>query len=455
MIAGLPKAMSDKASPPDRTHVLEEKLRQAEAQIARLRSLVEAAKILNSSLELDELLKVIMELAVLELRADRATLYLVDHGKGELWSKVVQGPEMVEIRLPLGKGIAGLVAVTGKVVNLQNAYEDPHFNPEIDRESEYKTQALLTIPVRNKREEIIGVLQILNKRGGSFTREDEEFFRALAVHTALAIENALLYKEALEKKKFEEELALAGEIQRRLLPDHYPEIAGLDVADLSFPCRQVGGDYFDYLRVGERGFGCAVGDVSGKGMPAALLMANLQAGLRALVDGVTPITHVIERLNNLLSRSSATKKFATLFYGEIDFETRVLRYVNAGHIFPFIVSGGGEVAYLTKGGTIVGMFEDATFEMGERKLETGDVLVLFTDGVTDARDPEGHEFGEARLVKFVKDLRALSPKRLLLELHREIVSFLKERPLEDDFTLVLIKAGEMPTSTASEPTPTP
>ncbi|MFN7971543.1 MAG: GAF domain-containing SpoIIE family protein phosphatase [Acidobacteriota bacterium] len=398
----------------------------------------------NSSLELDELLKVIMELAVLELHADRATLYLVDHAKGELWSRVVQGPEMVEIRLPLGKGIAGLVAVTGKVVNLQNAYDDPHFNPEVDRESEYKTQALLTIPVRNKREEIIGVLQILNKKGGSFTREDEEFFRSLAVHAALAIENALLYKEALEKRKFEEELALAGEIQRRLLPDHYPELTGLEVADLSFPCRQVGGDYFDYLKVGDHGFGCAVGDVSGKGMPAALLMANLQAGLRALVDGATPITSVMARLNNLLSRSSATKKFATLFYGEIDFTTRVLRYVNAGHIFPFIVSGEGEVTYLTKGGTIVGMFEDAAFEMEERPLRDGDVLVMFTDGVTDARDPEGREFGEARLVKFVKDLRALSPKRLLLELHREIVSFLKERPLEDDFTLVLIKAGEVP-----------
>lgn len=434
--------MSDKPPEASEKTTLEGRLALAEIQIARLKSLVEASKILNSSLELDELLKVIMELAVLELKADRSTLYLIDQQKGELWSRVVQGPEMIEIRLPIGKGIAGLVAQTGKVINLPDAYDDPHFNPEVDRESDYRTQAMLTIPVRNKREEIIGVLQILNKKvGSSFTKEDEEFFRSLAVHVALAVENALLYKEAREKKRFEEELALAGEIQRRLLPDHYPEVEGLEVADLSFPCRQVGGDYFDYLRIGERGFGVAVGDVSGKGMPAALLMANLQAGLRALVDGATPITSIMSRLNKLLARSSATKKFATLFYGEVADGSRELRYVNAGHIFPFLVDRDGNVSHLSNGGTIVGMFEDAVYESGAHVLADGDIIVLFTDGVTEARDPEGREFGVARLVDFVTTHRALSPKRLVLELHREIVAFLHERPLEDDFTLVVIKAA--------------
>lgn len=417
------------------------RLREAETQIARLKSLVEAAKILNSSLELDELLKVMMELAVLELKADRATLYLIDHKKEELWSRVVQGPEIVEIRLPMGKGIAGLVAVTGKVVNLPDAYQDPHFNPDVDRESGHRTQAMLTIPVRNKREEIIGVLQVLNKKeGASFTAEDEEFFRALAIHTALAVENALLYKEAREKKRFEEELQLAGEIQKRLLPDHYPELEGFEVADLSFPCRSVGGDYFDYIDLGERGFACAVGDVSGKGMPAALLMANLQAGLRALVDGTTPITHIMVRLNKLLSRSSATKKFATLFFGQIDCKSRRLEFVNAGHIYPFLVNAAGEVSYLAEGGTIIGMFEDARYEAGTRDVQAGDVIVAFTDGVSEARDPDGNEFGVARLVEFVRANRKLSPKRLVLELHREIVSFLRDRPLEDDFTLVVVKA---------------
>lgn len=425
----------------DDPKVLEQKLQAAERQISRLRSLVEASKILNSSLELDELLRVMMELAVLELRADRATLYLLDPMKGELWSKVVQGPEMVEIRLPIGKGIAGLVAATGKIVNLPDAYEDPHFYPEIDREVEYRTQALLTIPVRNKREEIIGVLQVLNKKdGGAFSREDEEFFGALAVHTALALENALLYREAREKQRLKEELALAGEIQKRLLPDHYPELPNVEVADLSFPCKDVGGDYYDYLKLGDRGFGCAVGDVSGKGMPAALLMANLQAGLRALVDGTTGIPQIMERLNKLLARSSATKKFATIFYGEVDVTTQTMTYVNAGHIFPFLVSSAGDVRYLSTGGTIVGMFEEATFTEERFPLHSGDIIVLFTDGVTEARDPEGREFGVDRLVRFVVDHRTISPKRMVLELHREIVAFLRDRPLEDDFTLVVIKA---------------
>src|SRR5262249_32835156 len=161
------------------------------------------------------------------------------------------------------------------------------------------------------------------------------------------------------------ELALAGEIQRRLLPDHYPEIEGLEVADLSFPCRHVGGDYFDYLKLGDGGFGCAVGDVSGKGVPAAPVDAKLHAGARPPVDGTTPITQIMHRLNKLLARSSATKKFATLFYGEIGRDHK-LRYVNAGHIFPFLVDKDGAVIHLSKGGTIVGMFEEAAYELGER-----------------------------------------------------------------------------------------
>ena len=428
---------------PEDVGKLKERLQAAEVQNARLRSLVEASKMLNSSLELDELLKVIMELAVLELKAERATFYLIDRDKGQLWSRVVQGPDLVEIRLPMGKGIAGLVASSGKVVNLPNAYDDPHFNPEIDQEIDSRTRAMLTIPVRNKREEVIGVLQVLNrKEAGAFTQEDEEFLRALGVHTALAVENALLYQEAREKRRFEEELALAGEIQRRLLPDHYPELTRFEVADLSFPCRAVGGDYFDYLRLGEHGFVCAVGDVSGKGMPAALLMANLQAGLRALVDGNTPATEILDRLNKLLARSSGTKKFATLFYGEFDWERMTLSYVNAGHIYPFLVKTDGSLRQLSRGGTIIGMFEDAPFEAESLSVDPGDIIVLFTDGVTEASDPDGREFGAERLERFVLDHRELSSKQLILELHREIVGFLRDRPLEDDFTLVVIKATQ-------------
>ncbi len=420
---------------------LKSKLKDAEAQIARLRSLVEASKILNSSLELDELLKVIMELAVLELQADRATLYMVDAKKGELWSKMVQGPETVEIRLPIGKGIAGFVAASGKVVNLPDAYEDPHFCPDVDTEYDHKTHSMLTIPVRNKREEVIGVLQVLNKTKAShFTEDDEEFLRALAVQAALALDNAILYQEAREKRRFEEEMALAGEIQRRLLPDHYPNLDALQVADLSFPCRQVGGDYYDYLPLTDGSFGCAIGDVSGKGMPAALLMANLQAGLRALVDNATPITKVMERLNKLLMRSSAAKKYATLFYGELDRTGRHLTYVNAGHIYPFLVSHDGTIQQLKQGGTILGMFPEAAYESATLELEPLDILVLYTDGVSEARDPGGREFGEERLVDFVRDHRLLTPKRIVLELHREIVGFLSERPLEDDFTLVVVQS---------------
>lgn len=194
---------------------LERKTAEFEAQVDKLHLLIEAAKTLNSTINGDELLELILTTATTSIRADRGTLYLIDPVTNELWSKVTDGRDQIEIRLPMGKGLAGYVAKTGETVNIPDAYQDPRFNPEIDKRSGYKTRNVLCMPLRDKEGKIIGVFQLLNKRGGTFTREDEEFIQALSVHAALALETARLVRELLQNER----LSTIGRLASSIIHD--------------------------------------------------------------------------------------------------------------------------------------------------------------------------------------------------------------------------------------------
>ncbi|MDL1891701.1 GAF domain-containing protein [Sphingobacteriales bacterium CHB3] len=180
---------------------LERNLASYQAQVDKLQLLIEASKTLNSTLDSDELLDAILTAATTSLRADRGTLYLIDPVTHELWSKVVKGEDVVEIRLSMGKGLAGYVAKTGQTVNIVDAYKDPRFNPEIDKKSGYRTHNVLCMPLRNKDGTIVGVFQLLNKRGGPFTKEDVDFIDALSVHASIAIQNAQMIKELVQSER--------------------------------------------------------------------------------------------------------------------------------------------------------------------------------------------------------------------------------------------------------------
>lgn len=184
-------------------------------QMNLMNKLIEASKIVNSSLEIDKLLKLILETATGTVQADRGTLYLVDEVKQELWSKVLQGNEMVEIRLPLGKGIAGCVAVEGETINIPDAYNDPRFNPEVDKKTGYRTKTILCMPMKNKDGKIIGVFQLLNKVGGIFTKEDEDFISALSIHASIAIENAQLAQQMVSTER----LSAVGRMASTIIHD--------------------------------------------------------------------------------------------------------------------------------------------------------------------------------------------------------------------------------------------
>ena len=286
------------------------KVIEEQAQVAeRLSFLVEASKVLNSTLDLPELLDIILKLTSQHTQADRGTLFLVDEDTQEIWSLIAHGLEAAEeIRLPIGQGIAGTVAQTGEVVNLADAYQDDRFDKDFDERSGYRTRSLLCVPIRNRDERIVGVLQLLNRDEGPFTTEDVDFLGSISVHAALALDNARLHRESLERQRLERELSLARRIQESLLPPAPPSVPGYDIAVRYQSSHQVGGDYYDFIPLDENTMVFVVADVEGKGVASALVMSNLQATLHALLKHVHSLQGVLFNLNEAMMRSSEARK---------------------------------------------------------------------------------------------------------------------------------------------------
>ena len=231
--------------------------------INQLSVLFEATRLLNSTLDLTELLELILRIARTEVKADRGSVFLVDHKHNELWSIVASGLDHQEIRIPLGEGVAGRVAKTGEIVNVEDAYSLDYFDSSFDQKFNYRTKSLLSLPIRHHSGHIVGVIQLLNSQEERFSAANVEFLSRLTGHMAMALENARVHRDSLEKQRLEKEFALARSIQRSLLPEAPPVVPGYEIAVLNDPCFEVGGDYFDLLPVSSTCWAAVVADVSG------------------------------------------------------------------------------------------------------------------------------------------------------------------------------------------------
>jgi serine phosphatase RsbU (regulator of sigma subunit) len=407
--------------------------------VQELSSIVEATKRLNSTLDLGELINIILQLATRQTYADRGTVFLVDRERQEIWSLVGLGLEQHEIRLPITKGIAGWVARSGEALNLPDAYADPRFEPDVDRRLGYKTGALLCLPIRNKDNEIVGVLQLLNKRQGAFTSADESFLRALSDHVALALENAQLHRELLAKQRLERDLALARSIQSGLLPEHAPRMEGFDLAVSHKPSQMVGGDYYDFVPMNESTMLTVIADVEGKGVASALVMANLQATMRALVTHVHSLERIVSLVNDMILADTRGGKFMTMFAGMLDQRHRSFHYVNAGHVPPAVVRPSGETVLLREGGLVVGIFPGVAYERGHVRLQPGDIVVACTDGITEAMDTKENEYGLESLTAAVHRQRHLPAQQIVENVLAEVDQYSLGGPHEDDRVLLVLK----------------
>jgi serine phosphatase RsbU (regulator of sigma subunit) len=271
----------------------------------------------------------------------------------------------------------------------------------------------------------------------SFNEEDLRLLTALANVAAAKIENARLLEESLEKRRLEEEMRVAAEIQRGLLPEFAPVVPGYGVVGSNRPCRTVGGDYYDFGMDGGR-LHFALGDVSGKGTGAALLMTVLRAAVRGYWGEGEPSV-AVARINRSVCQNVTPGKYVTFFMGRMDPGTGEVAYVNAGHNPPIIVRADGSLDTLTIGGVVLGLFEDVQYEQASSQLGRGDVLVVFSDGVTETWNRADEEFGDARLAELVRQGRALDAASLEAEILRELDRFSEGTKATDDRTLIVIK----------------
>jgi serine phosphatase RsbU (regulator of sigma subunit) len=324
-----------------------------------------------------------------------------------------------------------------------------------------RTGARIAVPLRT-RDDLVAILFLGPPEAREeFTATDREVLSGAADVFALLIENARLNARALEQEKLRRDLALAAEVQRRLLPPHAPHREGVSFAAYTVPARAVGGDYYDFLDLGHEQFGIAVADIAGKGIAAALLMSALQAWVRVIAtDGALSPSTIAARMNRLLHRSTATSRYATFFYAQLDLRHRRIRYVNAGHHPPCLVrstGAGGGIIELSAGGTVLGLFPDASYEEGEIELCPGDRLVAFTDGVTEARGAAGEEFGEARLKAFLLAAGDASAEAITSALADRLRVWTTGNAPEDDVTFVVAAIApsgvRVPVTAASDPEP--
>ena len=407
--------------------------------VVELSTIVEATKRLNSTLDLGELINIILQLATRQTGADRGTVFLYDRERDEMWSLVGLGLEQQEIRLSATKGIAGWVAHHGEIINLKDAYQDSRFEPEVDRRLGYRTRTLLCLPIRNKDGETVGVLQLLNKQGGPFTNRDEGFLEALSDHVALALENAQLHRERLAKQRMERDLALARSIQTGLLPEHPPQIPGFDVAVSHRPSLMVGGDYYDFIPLGPDTMLTVVADVEGKGVSSAMIMANLQATLHALLAHLHSLERLAASLNDMILNDTRGQKYLTMFLGLLDQRHSVLHYVNAGHVPPAVIRTDGAIEYLREGGMVVGLFPGQAYERGYTRLKPGDIFVACTDGITEAMDVQSNEYGVQQLTAAVHRERQAPAERMVKAILADVDRFSKGGPHDDDRVILILK----------------
>ncbi len=407
--------------------------------VAELSAVVDATKRLNSTLDLGELIRIILEIAIRHTSADRGTVFLVDRERDEIWSLVGLGLEEKEIRMPATRGIAGWVAHHGESVNLPDAYADSRFAHDVDRRLGYQTRSLMSLPIQNKDGQTVGVLQLLNKRTGPFTASDERLLAAISEHIALALENAQVHRQSLAKQRKERDLALARSIQLGLLPKRPPSLPGYDIAVTHRSSLAVAGDYYDFVALAPQTMLMVLADPEGNGVDSAMLMANFQATLHALLAHLHSLERLTSSLSDAILADTHGQKFMTMFLGLLDQRHGVLHYVNAGHVPPAVVRTDGSVEYLTEGGVIVGMFPAVKYERGFARLSPGDVVIACTDGITEAATPQDVEFGVERLVDVVRRGRAGAASAIADSVLAEVEQFSRGGSRDDDRVALVLK----------------
>ncbi len=413
-------------------------------------------------IELDELVPLVMAKCRDVLDAEGAAVLLLDARRNELYFPYVAdadsnaAAQLRQLRFPASRGIAGAVLQSGRPLRVDDAASDSRFYSGVDRHTGLITRNLLCAPLRS-RQGATGVIQVLNRRGGNaFTDDDLAFLDALAGSVGVAIENARFYAQlreqvaALERAVHEHnellairrELDIASNIQQSILPRVFPPFPGrtdFQIFAAMIPAREVGGDFYDFFLIDKDRLGLVIGDVSGKGVPAALFMAVTRTLLKsAALEGVAP-HECLRRVNSLLCLDNASEMFVTVFYGILNTRTGVIEYSNGGHNPPYLLRRDGVELLPGTGDVVLGALENVAYRAKTAALGSGDSIFLYTDGITEAMDADGSLYSDRRLAAFLGQANRTAPDHLIRTVISEVRRYCGAAAQSDDMTALAVR----------------
>lgn len=403
-----------------------------------LELLQETGEILAMSLQLEDAFQAIAQALEKLIPFQALAIFILD-SKGVSMEEIFSMGYPVDdtrelLRMKAGKGLVGWVVAKGEPLLVSDVSTDSRYVAALPN-----TRSELVVPLFSG-DEVIGAFNLESERLDAYTRSDLYMVAAFANQAALSVVRARLFDEAIEKHHIEDELEIARRIQKRFLPDKSPEYPGLDMDGINISSQQVGGDYYDFIPIVDNQLGVAIADVSGKGIPAALIMASFRASLIAEIRNNYAIRTIMRKVNNLICESVKRGEFVTAVYGVLDVQNKVWTFSNGGHNPPFLLRHTGEIEWLREGGLMLGVMPDKEYQERPVHLHSGDMLVLYTDGITEAENEDSEQFGTERLVKLVKEFRALPAKDMRKRIIDDILRFKAADSQLDDLTLVLIKA---------------
>ena len=397
----------------------------------QMQALIRAGRELAGHLPLDELFHVIMDHSVEAVMAGRGVLMTLEGGE-------------LHVRVARGAGFKISSTVRDRVLNNKESLlvRDAQLDQALMQQMsivEHKVRSIIAVPLQTN-DRVIGLIYLDSPNAlREFSAEDLNLLTVMANVAAIRIEHARLNEIEEAERAMAKEMEQAALIQARLLPGASPVVAGMDIAGKTAACRTVGGDYYDFLKFPDGRIGLLVGDVAGKGMPASLMMSSLQACVHVVFDNGDDLAQKITRLNKATCRNCPDNRFITFFMTVVDPATGELVFTNAGHNPPLLVRASGGFEELKGGGMILGILPMAKYQESHAKFEPGDVLVLFSDGVTEAANPRGEEFGEQRLAELVASLHGRPSAEIVDAVHAAVAAYTEGAPAADDITVVVAR----------------
>lgn len=410
-----------------------------ERQIHDLQAVLEVAREITATNELQPLLAKVEQAALKVLDCERATVFIYDHDRQELYSRVATGVD--EIRFSVDQGIAGEVARTGEIINVPDAYADPRFNPEIDRKTGFRTRNMVTFPLVGFDRTIVGVLQVLNKHDGQFDPWDHDLVEAFGAQIGVAVQRQILLEHFAEKQRMEADLNIARDIQRALIPKSAPSIDGYDIAGWNKPADQTGGDCFDYFTLEDGALAMTIADATGHGIGPALMIAECRALFRATVSMSHRLDEITARINNLLCEDLPDDRFVTAFFGILTPRSHELSYLSAGH-GPLVryTAATEEIEELPANGVPLGIMADLPWaEPVTYVMSPGDMMVLITDGFFEWKNVSGEQFGLERTMALIRECRHRPAAEIIRRLNEAVLAFAPGTTQDDDLTALIVK----------------